>query len=63
MLASTANRDSFQVTTVSDQEIRMTRVFGAPRALVYEAMTKPEHVRPCTRCGWCADPRAASSTR
>jgi uncharacterized protein YndB with AHSA1/START domain len=29
----------------SDQEIRMTRVFDAPRALVFEAMTRPEHVR------------------
>lgn len=45
MLASTANKETFKVSTVSDQEIRMTRVFDAPRALVYEAMTKPEHVR------------------
>jgi len=45
MLASpTANRDSFVVTTPSDEEIRMTRVFNAPRQLVFEAMTKPEHV-------------------
>ncbi|XXX72814.1 SRPBCC family protein [Sorangium sp. So ce134] len=42
---SAANRDSFQVTTPSDQEIRMTRLFNAPRHLVFEAMTKPEHVR------------------
>jgi uncharacterized protein YndB with AHSA1/START domain len=41
----TANRDSFTVTTPSDQEIRMTRVFNAPRDLVFEAMTRPEHVR------------------
>ena len=39
------NSDSFQVTTPSDQEIRMTRVFNAPRALVFAAMTRPEHVR------------------
>lgn len=45
MLASTANRDSFSVRTVSDEEIQMTRVFDAPRALVFEVMTKPEHVR------------------
>ena len=45
MLASrAANSDSFQVTTPSDQEIRMTRLFAAPRALVFEAMTRPEHV-------------------
>ena len=39
-----AHRDSFVVTTPSDQEIRLTRQFGAPRSLVFEAMTKPEHV-------------------
>src|ERR1051325_5746425 len=43
--SSTANSDSFQVTTPSDQEIRMTRLFNAPRRLVFEAMTKPEHVK------------------
>ena len=42
---SAANRDTFQVTTPSDQEIRMTRLFDAPRRLVFEAMTKPEHVK------------------
>ncbi len=39
-----ANSDSFTVTTPSDEEIRMTRLFSAPRSLVFEAMTKPEHV-------------------
>jgi uncharacterized protein YndB with AHSA1/START domain len=39
------NSDSFQVTTPTDQEIRMTRLFNAPRHLVFEAMTKPEHVK------------------
>jgi uncharacterized protein YndB with AHSA1/START domain len=33
------------VTTPSDREIVMTRVFAAPRALVYECHTKPELVR------------------
>ena len=42
---TTTNRDSFTVTTPSDEEIRMTRLFNAPRELVFEAMTKPEHVR------------------
>ena len=42
---SAANSDTFQVTTPSDQEIRMTRLFDAPRRLVFEAMTKPEHVK------------------
>ena len=34
-----------QMTTPSDREIVMTRAFDAPRALVFEAWTKPEHVR------------------
>jgi uncharacterized protein YndB with AHSA1/START domain len=33
---------SLRVTTPSDREIVMTRVFDAPRRLVYEAYTKPE---------------------
>ena len=43
--SSTANSESFKVTTPSDHEIRMTRLFNAPRQLVFEAMTKPEHVK------------------
>jgi uncharacterized protein YndB with AHSA1/START domain len=45
MLVSTANRSSFEVSKPSTCAIRMTRLFDAPRALVYEVMTKPEHVR------------------
>jgi len=46
MVAShAANTDSFEVTTPSDLEIRMTRLFNAPRRLVFDAMTKPEHVK------------------
>jgi uncharacterized protein YndB with AHSA1/START domain len=45
MVSSAANKDSFKVTTQSEQEIRMTRLFDAPRHLVFEAMTKPEHVK------------------
>jgi uncharacterized protein YndB with AHSA1/START domain len=45
VVGSGANSDSFQVTTPSDREIRMTRLFDAPRHLVFEAMTKPEHVK------------------
>src|SRR6476660_4894570 len=44
VVGSAANSDSFKVTTPSDQEIRMTRLFDAPPRLVFEAMTKPEHV-------------------
>lgn len=41
---ASANSSSFTVTA-SDQEIRLTRLFDAPRHLVFEAMTRPEHVR------------------
>ena len=34
-----------QITTPGDREIAMTRVFDAPRRLVFEAMTKPELVK------------------
>lgn len=37
--------DSFAVFTPSDREIRVTRVFDAPRALVFDAFTKPEFVQ------------------
>jgi uncharacterized protein YndB with AHSA1/START domain len=36
---------NLKVTTPSDREIVMTRVFDAPRALVYDAHTKPELVK------------------
>jgi len=45
VVSSAANSSTFKVTTPSDTEIRMTRLFDAPRRLVFEAMTKPEHVR------------------
>ena len=50
MIASTANSDSFVVTTPSDSEISMTRVFDAPRHLVFEAMSTPEHVKQWWGC-------------
>lgn len=44
------------VTTRGDREIVMTRVFDAPRHLVFEAWTKPEHVRHWYgRHGWNLD--------
>ncbi len=33
------------VATPTDTEIQMTRTFDAPRELVFEAMTNPEHIR------------------
>jgi uncharacterized protein YndB with AHSA1/START domain len=42
----TANtRHTMQLTTPSDHEITLTRAFNAPSALVFEALTKPEHIR------------------
>lgn len=37
--------DKAQVTTPSDREVKVTRSFKAPRALVYRAYTEPEFVR------------------
>ena len=45
VVSSAANSDTFKVTTPSDREIRITRLFDAPRHLVFEAMTKPEHIK------------------
>jgi uncharacterized protein YndB with AHSA1/START domain len=36
------NPGTLQVSTPSDREIVMTRVFNAPRRLVFDALTKPE---------------------
>jgi uncharacterized protein YndB with AHSA1/START domain len=36
------NTDTFQVTTPSDREIAVLRVFDAPRHLVFEALTTPD---------------------
>jgi uncharacterized protein YndB with AHSA1/START domain len=51
MLASrAANTDTFQVTTPSDCEIRLTRLFDAPPEVVFQAMSTPEHVRQWWGC-------------
>jgi uncharacterized protein YndB with AHSA1/START domain len=42
MTASTVGETTF--TTPSEREIEMTRLFDAPRELVFEAFTNPEHV-------------------
>jgi uncharacterized protein YndB with AHSA1/START domain len=43
-VSSAANSDTFKVTTPAEREIRLTRLFDAPRHLVFEAMSKPEHI-------------------
>jgi uncharacterized protein YndB with AHSA1/START domain len=40
----TTNADTLTVTTPSDREAVMTRVFDAPRHLVFEAWTNPKYV-------------------
>src|SRR5262245_56068898 len=40
-----SGKNKLVITTPSDLEIEMTRDFDAPRALVWEMFTKPEHVR------------------
>jgi uncharacterized protein YndB with AHSA1/START domain len=48
------NFGKLQVTTPSDREIAMTRVFNAPRGMVFDAITKPELIKRwlCVRAGW-----------
>ena len=41
----TPQKSDLAVSTPSDREIIMTRSFNAPRELVFEAMTRPEHVK------------------
>jgi uncharacterized protein YndB with AHSA1/START domain len=45
------------ITTPSDRELAMTRVFDAPRSLVFDALTKPELVKRWlgVRGGWSLD--------
>ena len=38
------NIETLQITTPTDREIVATRVFDAPRSLVFEAWTNPAHV-------------------
>ena len=45
MSAAKTKTGKLELTTPSDREIVMTRVFDAPRRLVYDAVTKPELVR------------------
>ena len=45
MASGVANSETFKVSTPSDTEITLTRLFDAPRHLVFEAMSKPEHIK------------------
>jgi uncharacterized protein YndB with AHSA1/START domain len=44
-MTAKASEHPTTLTTPSDRELVVTRVFDAPRGLVFEAWTKPEHVR------------------
>ena len=48
---ATKGKNRANVEIVSDTEILITRRFNAPRALVFEAVTTPEHVRQWYGCG------------
>jgi uncharacterized protein YndB with AHSA1/START domain len=40
-----ANSGSFTATPQGDAEVVLTRLFAAPRHIVYQAMTRAEHIR------------------
>jgi uncharacterized protein YndB with AHSA1/START domain len=44
------NPSKLKITLPSDLEIVLTRVFDAPRRLLWEAVTKPEHVKQWWGC-------------
>jgi uncharacterized protein YndB with AHSA1/START domain len=44
-VSGAVNSGTFKVTTPSDREIHLTRLFDAPRTLVWEAMSKAEHIK------------------
>jgi len=45
MPAAAASRNDLQVDRISDRELIITRAFHAPARIVYEAWTKPEHLK------------------
>src|SRR5215471_4994642 len=52
-----SNLENLQVTTPSDCEVAVTRVFDAPRRLVYDVFTKPELMK-----RWLSGPHGWSMT-
>jgi uncharacterized protein YndB with AHSA1/START domain len=48
------NDGGFELSLPSDREIMLTRSFRAPRGLVFEAWTRPEHVRHWYGCATMA---------
>jgi uncharacterized protein YndB with AHSA1/START domain len=54
MKTTAMNVGQLEITTPSDREIALTRVFNAPRSLVWDAWTKPELLKRWlgVRGGW-----------
>jgi uncharacterized protein YndB with AHSA1/START domain len=48
--ARTRDSDAFSLATPSDRELVFTRVFNAPRQRVFDAWTKPEHLKAWYGC-------------
>jgi uncharacterized protein YndB with AHSA1/START domain len=48
------NEGKLEITTPSDRDVAMTRVFDAPRRMVFDAFTKPELIKRWlgVRAGW-----------
>jgi uncharacterized protein YndB with AHSA1/START domain len=44
-VTNVGNSDTFTSMLPSDREVTLTRLFDAPRRLVFDVMTQPEHVR------------------
>jgi uncharacterized protein YndB with AHSA1/START domain len=44
MTKSVNPSDTLEIATPTDREVVLTRVFDAPRHLVFDAYTKPEHI-------------------
>src|SRR5688572_45373 len=54
MKTAVKNVGKLQITTPSERELAMTRVFDAPRSMVFDAWTKPELLKRWlgVRGGW-----------
>lgn len=44
-VGNAANSGTFRVTTPSERAIVLTRLFDAPRDVVFEALTRPQHIK------------------
>jgi hypothetical protein len=49
MTTTLKNNEELQVTTPTERELVLSRVFDAPRSLVFDALTKPELLKALVR--------------